>query len=204
MSSGAFSSRALRIGAICSREAIIALKSSKKLPVVILGQAEDRHAPDMHRHFRRFQIQKRRVHRGQFLGVTHVFLPRQITRRLGGASGVQAVPGSRTSGQDCAFSGGAYAMANGPDRSNCLNSPSACASRSATAHNAAGVDAEPDMAGQMHLDILGGIGGAQQAGSPVHDAVGARIDRGGRHRQVAGDRLPKLGLSSTASPDSAS
>src|ERR1700694_4483404 len=39
--------------------------------------------------------------------------------------------------QDCAFSGGAYAMANGPDRSNCLNSPSLWAKRSATAHRAA-------------------------------------------------------------------
>ena len=33
MSSGAFSSRLLRIGAMCSREAIIALNSSKKLPL---------------------------------------------------------------------------------------------------------------------------------------------------------------------------
>jgi len=42
--------------------------------------------------------------------------------------------------------------------------PRAAPERSATAHNAAGLDAEPDMAGQMHLDILSGIGGAQQAG----------------------------------------
>ena len=33
MSSGVFSSRAFRIGATCSREAIIALKSSKKSPL---------------------------------------------------------------------------------------------------------------------------------------------------------------------------
>lgn len=33
MSSGAFSSRAFRIGAICRRETIIALKSSKKSPL---------------------------------------------------------------------------------------------------------------------------------------------------------------------------
>src|ERR1700691_299662 len=38
MSSGAFSSRALRIGATCSREAIIALKSSKKLPLYSSGR----------------------------------------------------------------------------------------------------------------------------------------------------------------------
>src|SRR3979490_273645 len=37
MSSGAFSSRALRIGAMCSGEAIIALKSSKKSPLKSSG-----------------------------------------------------------------------------------------------------------------------------------------------------------------------
>ena len=52
------------------------LEVFEEVALVILGQAEDRHAPDMHRHFRRFQIQKRRVHRGQLLGVTHMFLPR--------------------------------------------------------------------------------------------------------------------------------
>src|ERR1700676_3739382 len=46
-------------------------------------------------------------------------------------------------GQDCAFSGGAYAMANGPDRSNWLNSPSAWANRSATAHRAAALTPKP-------------------------------------------------------------
>src|SRR3569832_683921 len=38
MSSGAFSSRAFRIGAICMREAIIALKSSKKSPLYPSGR----------------------------------------------------------------------------------------------------------------------------------------------------------------------
>ena len=66
------------------------LEVLEEVALVILGQAEDRHAPDMHRHFRRFQVQKRRVHRGQLLGVTHIFLPQQLTRRLGGASGVWA------------------------------------------------------------------------------------------------------------------
>ena len=51
------------------------LEFLEEVALVIVGQAEDRHAPDMHRHFRRFQIQKRRVHRGQLLGVTHIFLP---------------------------------------------------------------------------------------------------------------------------------
>src|ERR1700727_3085666 len=38
MSSGAFSSRALRIGATCRREAIIALNSSKKSPLYPSGR----------------------------------------------------------------------------------------------------------------------------------------------------------------------
>src|SRR5260370_2071324 len=65
------------------------------------------------------------------------FPPADITRRLGGASGVRRSWGSGR--HDCAFSGAAYAMANGPDRSNWLNSPSPWSNRSATAHNAAGV-----------------------------------------------------------------
>jgi hypothetical protein len=52
------------------------LEVFEEVAFVVLGQTEDRHAPDMHRHFRRFQIQKRCVHRGQFFAVTHVFLPR--------------------------------------------------------------------------------------------------------------------------------
>ena len=39
------------------------LEVLEEVAVVILRQAEDRHAADMHRHLRRFQIQKRRVHR---------------------------------------------------------------------------------------------------------------------------------------------
>ena len=38
------------------------LEVFEEVALVIVGQAEDRHASDMHRHFRRFQIQKRRVH----------------------------------------------------------------------------------------------------------------------------------------------
>jgi hypothetical protein len=52
------------------------LEVFEEVAVVILRQAEDRHAADMHRHLRRFQIQKRRVHRRQFSGVCHVVLPR--------------------------------------------------------------------------------------------------------------------------------
>ena len=51
------------------------LEVLEEVAVVVLRQAEDRHAADMHRHLRRFQIQKRRVHRRQFLGVRHIFLP---------------------------------------------------------------------------------------------------------------------------------
>ena len=60
------------------------LEVLEEVALVVLRQAEDRHASDMHRHFRRFQIQKRRIHRGQLLGVTHHCSSReQITRRLG-------------------------------------------------------------------------------------------------------------------------
>src|ERR1700716_1322554 len=62
---------------------------------------------------------------------------------FGGASGVQTVLKSSGHGQDCAFSGGAYAMANGPDRSNWLNSPSAWANRAAPAHKAAALTPKP-------------------------------------------------------------
>ena len=51
-------------------------------------------------------------------------------------------------------------MANGPDRSNCLNSPSRWAKRSATAHSAAGLHPQPDMTGKMNFDVFSGIGGA--------------------------------------------
>ncbi len=119
-----------------------------------------------------------------------IFPPARSRRRLAGALRWSLL----VVRQDCAFSGGAYAMANGPDRSNCLNWPSGWARRSATAHKAAALTAEPDMAGEVDLDVLGGIGRTHQAGPPVHDAVGARIDRSGRHRQVAGDRLSKLGI----------
>ncbi len=47
----------------------------EEVALVAFGQAEDRHAADMHRHFRGFQIQKRRVQRRQLLGVRHIFLP---------------------------------------------------------------------------------------------------------------------------------
>ena len=80
-------------------------------------------------------------------------------------------------------------MANGPERSNCRNWPSALRQTIGHRPQRGRVDAEPDMARKVHLDVFGGIGGTQQAGSPVHDAVGARIDRRGRNRQIARDRL---------------
>src|SRR5829696_9769456 len=52
-----------------------------------------------------------------------------------------------------------------------------------------GVDAEPDMAGEMDLDVFGGFRGTQQAGVPVHDPIGTGIDRGRRDRQVTGNCL---------------
>ncbi len=53
------------------------LEVFEEVALVAVGQAEDRHAADMHRHFRRLQIQKRCVQRGQFLAVTHAFLPKK-------------------------------------------------------------------------------------------------------------------------------
>src|SRR3954447_17142447 len=38
------------------------------------------------------------------------------------------------------------------------------------------IDAEPDMTGEVDLDVLGGIRGTQAAGPPVDDAVATRID----------------------------
>ena len=51
------------------------LEVLEEVAVIILRQAEDRHAADMHGHLRRFQIEKRRVHRREFPGVRHIFLP---------------------------------------------------------------------------------------------------------------------------------
>ena len=83
MSSGVFASRAFRIGAMCRRLAIIALKSSKKSPLIPVLQAEDRHAADMHRHLGRLEIEEGRINRRQFTWcVTHGSLPRE-----NGASG---------------------------------------------------------------------------------------------------------------------
>ena len=56
------------------------LELFEEVALVAVGQAEDRHAADMHRHLRRLQIKKRRVQRGQFLAVTHAFLPTVITQ----------------------------------------------------------------------------------------------------------------------------
>lgn len=39
------------------------LEVFEEVALVVVWQAEDRHAADMHRHFRRFQIEKRRIQR---------------------------------------------------------------------------------------------------------------------------------------------
>src|SRR4051812_44003972 len=123
------------------------LEILEEVALVILGDPEDRHAADMHRHLRRFQIQKRRVHRGQFFAFSHGFLPAddyamRLKRFLEAFFKDQGGPVQATC-PDCACSGVPYAMANGPDRSNGQNSPSACASRSATAHNGAALTPRP-------------------------------------------------------------
>src|SRR4051794_16568948 len=61
---------------------------------------------------------------------------------LGGVLKVHGGP-RQDADPDCACTGDPYAMANGPDRSNGQNSPSACARRSATAHSAAALTPRP-------------------------------------------------------------
>src|SRR5579864_2813862 len=98
------------------------LEVFEEVALVVLRQTEDRHASDMHWHFRRFQIQKRRVHGRQLPGVAHRLLPRTTTLRLEWRFlFLRTVPSNSDYCQDCARSGGAYAMAKGPDRSNWLN-----------------------------------------------------------------------------------
>src|ERR1700716_489269 len=96
MSSGAFSRRALRIGAMCSREAIIALKSSKKSPLKSSGRRKIAMLPtcigisDVSRYRNDASIED------SFLASLILSLPAQITRRLGGASGGPTLLGFRT------------------------------------------------------------------------------------------------------------
>src|SRR5580692_385882 len=117
MSSGAFSRRDLRIGAMCRREAIIALKSSKKSPLYPSGRRKIAMLPTcigisgVSRYRNDASIED------SFLASLMCSSLEQLTRRLDGASGVQWSL-FRDIGHDCACSGGAYAMANGPDRTN--------------------------------------------------------------------------------------
>ena len=74
----------------------------------------------------------------------------------------------------------------GPMRLNGLKVPSGCASRSAIAHKAAGVDAEPRMAREHDLNVFRTVVFFQQAGAPMHDTVSLGEDRCRRDREVAG------------------
>ena len=76
------------------------LEILEEAALVVFGQPQRlpcfRHASA----FPRFQVEKRRVHRRQFLGVTDGFFrflpfsPAEITQRLGGACGSRMISGS--------------------------------------------------------------------------------------------------------------
>src|SRR5580698_10869027 len=122
MSSGAFSSRALRIGATCRREAIIALNSSKKSPLYPSGRRKIAMLPTCIGISGVSRYRNDASMEDSFLASLIGSLPRTMTLHLGGVygfgSGVETIP---STGQDCARSDGAYAMAKGPDRPNWLN-----------------------------------------------------------------------------------
>src|SRR5580700_12148351 len=117
-----------------------------------------------------------------------------FTRRLAGASGVQTVPiGSRRSGL-CLFR---RRICNGKRPRSVKLTELALGLRQTVGDRpqSGRVHAQSGMTGEVHLDILGDIGGTQEAGSPINDTVGSRIDRRRRHRQIARNRLSKLGIS---------
>src|ERR1700755_56272 len=185
MSSGAFSRRAFRIGAICMREAIIALKSSKKSPLYPSGKRKMAMLPTcigisgVSRYKNDASIED------SFLA-SPIFPSRTWT---------DAAPCRRfwSSGGLCIFRG---RICNGKGPGS-VKLPELTLGLSQTIRDrpqSGGIDPEPGMAGEVDLDILGGLGGTNKAGPPVHDAVRAGIDRGGRHRQVAGYRFSKLGI----------
>src|SRR4051795_10316537 len=117
MSSGVFSSRLFRIGAMCSREAIIALNSSKKLPLSFSGRRKIAMLPTcigisgVSRYRNDASIDD------SFLASAMYSSRYRERGALVTLLGVQTTPQDGGVNQDCAFSGGAYAMANGPDRS---------------------------------------------------------------------------------------
>src|ERR1700719_3491561 len=97
---------------------------------------------------------------------------KQFTRRLGGASGVQTVPHSgRRSGLCLLW----RRICNGKRSRSLKLAELALGLGQAVGDRPQGsrVDAEPDMTGEVHFDVFGSIGGAQQARLPVHDAVSA-------------------------------
>src|SRR3984957_17230358 len=107
-----------------------------------------------------------------FLASLMCFLPRKFTRRLAGASGVQTVRISGRRSGLCLFR---RRICNGKRPRSVKLTELALGLRQTVGDRPQGgrVHAQPDMAGEIHLDILGGIGGTLQAGSPINDAVGA-------------------------------
>jgi len=123
---------------------------------------EDRHAPDMHRHFRRFQVQKRRVHRGQ-LFASLMFPPGTLTPALWCASGVQTVLELRTWSGLCIS--GRICNGKRPRSIKLAEFALGLANRSATA-TGGGVDPQAHVTGKVNLDVFSGSEDAD-AGPPV-------------------------------------
>src|ERR1700722_11430345 len=124
MSSGAFSRRDLRIGAMCRREAIIALKSSKKSPLYPSGRRKIAMLPTCIGISGVSRYRNDASMADSFLASPIDPSREQLHCTLNGAFWFWRSDGPfdvGTLGQDCARSGGAYAMAKGPDRSNWLN-----------------------------------------------------------------------------------
>src|SRR4030081_643495 len=184
MSSGAFSRRALRIGAMCSREAIIALKSSKKSPLKASGRRKIAMLPTcigisgVSRYRNDASIED------SFLA--SLIVPSRHTHAgaFGGASGVQTVLELRTWSGLCIFRG---RICNGkrPRSIKLAEFALGLGQPVRDRPQGGGVDPQAHVTGKVNLDVFSGFGRTQDAGPPVHNAVGARVDRGGRNRQIA-------------------
>src|SRR3981189_1037046 len=173
MSSGAFSRRALRIGAMCSREAIIALKSSKKSPLKSSGRRKIAMLPTcigisgVSRYRNEASIED------SFLASLIFSSRERNTRRLGGASCVQTVLGSGPQWQLCIFR---RRICN-DKRTRPVKLPELHPGLGQTIrHRPQGgrVHAQSDVTGKVYLDVLSGIGGTQQQGLAVQCTVRAR------------------------------
>src|ERR1700749_1562767 len=96
----------------------------------------------------------------------------KFTRRLAGASGVQTAPIRGCRSGLCLFP---RRICNGKRPRSVKLTELAFGLRQTGGDcpQSGSVDPQPGMAGEVPLDILGGIGGTLEAGSPINDAVGA-------------------------------